>query len=84
MTRAALVLSMLIGACASTDADLGKDDKSAVVSPEAVWPGGDSRDTRNFKSTVLSDTRPLPAKELAGLSEDEVLARHRRVVVRVY
>ncbi|MCA9114642.1 MAG: FecR domain-containing protein [Planctomycetaceae bacterium] len=26
----------------------------------AVWPGGDSRDTRNFKSTVLSDTRPLP------------------------
>ncbi|MCA9547248.1 MAG: flagellar motor protein MotB [Myxococcales bacterium] len=31
-----------------------------------------------------ADTRPLPAKELAGLSEDEVLARHRRVVVRVY
>lgn len=31
-----------------------------------------------------ADTRPLPEAELEGLSEEERLARHRRVVVRVY
>lgn len=31
-----------------------------------------------------ADTRPLPEKELAGLTPPERLARHRRVVVRMY
>lgn len=31
-----------------------------------------------------ADTQELPEDELSGLSEDERLARHRRVVVRVY
>lgn len=31
-----------------------------------------------------ADTRPLPEKTLAGLSDEERLARHRRVVLRIY
>ena len=31
-----------------------------------------------------ADTKPLPVKELEGLSADEKLSRHRRVVVRIY
>ena len=31
-----------------------------------------------------ADTKPLPEEELLGLSPDERLARHRRVVVRIY
>lgn len=31
-----------------------------------------------------ADTRPLPPETLQGLSEEERLARHRRVVVRIY
>ena len=31
-----------------------------------------------------ADTVPLPAAELQGLNEEEKLARHRRVVVRIY
>ena len=31
-----------------------------------------------------ADTKPLPPDELKGLSDTEVLARHRRVIVRVY
>lgn len=31
-----------------------------------------------------ADTIALPAEELEGLSEDEQLARHRRVIVRIY
>ena len=31
-----------------------------------------------------ADTVPLPADELAGLTDEEQLARHRRVVVRIY
>jgi chemotaxis protein MotB len=31
-----------------------------------------------------ADTKPLPEAELKGLSADERLARHRRVVVRIY
>ncbi len=31
-----------------------------------------------------ADTKPLPEKQMRGLSEDQRLARHRRVVVRVY
>ncbi|MEC7948226.1 MAG: flagellar motor protein MotB [Myxococcota bacterium] len=31
-----------------------------------------------------ADTVPLPEQELEGLSEEERLARHRRVVVRIY
>jgi chemotaxis protein MotB len=31
-----------------------------------------------------ADTKPLPEEQLKGLSADERLARHRRVVVRIY
>lgn len=31
-----------------------------------------------------ADTKPLPEEELTGLDEEERLARHRRVVVRIY
>ncbi|MBL8952552.1 MAG: OmpA family protein, partial [Myxococcaceae bacterium] len=31
-----------------------------------------------------ADTKPLPEAELQGLNPDERLARHRRVVVRIY
>lgn len=31
-----------------------------------------------------ADTKPLPEKDLAGLDEEGRLARHRRVIVRVY
>ncbi len=31
-----------------------------------------------------ADTKPLPEESLAGLPEEERLARHRRVIVRVY
>lgn len=31
-----------------------------------------------------ADTKPLPAEQLEGLSDDEKLARHRRVVLRIY
>lgn len=31
-----------------------------------------------------ADTKPLPEKSLVGLSREERLARHRRVIVRVY
>lgn len=33
---------------------------------------------------AYADTKPLPEGELSGLSADERLARHRRVVVRLY
>jgi chemotaxis protein MotB len=33
---------------------------------------------------AYADTRPLPTQETQGLSTEETLARHRRVVVRLY
>lgn len=33
---------------------------------------------------AYADTRPLPPEQLKGLSDEEILARHRRVVVRLY
>lgn len=33
---------------------------------------------------AYADTRPLPIQETKGLTPEEVLARHRRVVVRLY
>jgi chemotaxis protein MotB len=33
---------------------------------------------------AYADTKPLPPEELKGLSPEEILARHRRVVVRLY
>lgn len=39
---------------------------------------------RAIRVEGYADTRPLPEKDLAGLSEEERLARHRRVVLRVY
>ncbi|MFN3197550.1 MAG: flagellar motor protein MotB [Bradymonadia bacterium] len=37
-----------------------------------------------IKVEGYADTRPLPEKALEGLTEEERLARHRRVVLRVY
>ncbi|MEN9811107.1 MAG: hypothetical protein RLZZ488_2674 [Pseudomonadota bacterium] len=39
---------------------------------------------QKIRVEAYADTKPLPDAELAGLSEEERLARHRRVVVRVY
>lgn len=33
---------------------------------------------------AYADTRPLPAEDVKGLSAEDALARHRRVVVRLY
>jgi chemotaxis protein MotB len=41
-------------------------------------------DRTRIRVEGYADTRPLPAKELEGLDEEERLARHRRVIVRVY
>ncbi|MCB9743057.1 MAG: OmpA family protein [Alphaproteobacteria bacterium] len=38
----------------------------------------------NIRVEGYADTVALPEEELTGLSEDERLARHRRVVVRIY
>ena len=38
----------------------------------------------NIRVEGYADTVPLPAEELVGLTEEEQLARHRRVVVRIY
>ncbi|MFZ9519753.1 MAG: OmpA/MotB family protein [Silvanigrellaceae bacterium] len=38
----------------------------------------------HIRVEAYADTKPLPESELAGLNDDERLARHRRVVVRVY
>ena len=39
---------------------------------------------RHIRVEGYADTVPLPETSLAGLSADERLARHRRVVVRIY
>jgi chemotaxis protein MotB len=39
---------------------------------------------RQVRVEGYADTVPLPEEELAGLSPEERLARHRRVVVRIY
>ncbi len=39
---------------------------------------------RRIKVEGYADTKSLPESRLAGLNDDERLARHRRVVVRVY
>ena len=41
-------------------------------------------DANRVRVEGYADTQPLPAEEVAGLSDEERLARHRRVVVRVY
>ena len=39
---------------------------------------------RHIRVEGYADTVPLPEEDLAGLNADERLARHRRVVVRIY
>jgi flagellar motor protein MotB len=39
---------------------------------------------RRIRVEGYADTIPLPDDELEGLSDTERLARHRRVVVRIY
>ena len=41
-------------------------------------------DRHKIRIEAYADIKPLPAKEIETLSEDEKLARHRRVVVRIY
>ncbi len=41
-------------------------------------------DEERIRVEGYADTEPLPDDSLMGLSEDERLARHRRVVVRIY
>ncbi|MCB9746631.1 MAG: flagellar motor protein MotB [Alphaproteobacteria bacterium] len=41
-------------------------------------------DRQRVRVEGYADTVALPAESLAGLSEEEALARHRRVVVRIY
>lgn len=41
-------------------------------------------DADRIRVEGYADTKPLPEKALEGLSEEERLARHRRVVLRVY
>ena len=41
-------------------------------------------DHRRLRVEGYADTVPLPDETLAGLTPDEQLARHRRVVVRIY
>jgi len=38
----------------------------------------------HIRVEAYADTKPLPSEQLKGLGEDETLARHRRVVVRLY
>ncbi|MGA9520683.1 MAG: OmpA family protein [Myxococcaceae bacterium] len=41
-------------------------------------------DRSRIRVEGYAETKPLPEETLKGLSEDERLARHRRVVVRIY
>ena len=41
-------------------------------------------DENRIRVEGYADTVPLPEEELEGLDEAERLARHRRVVVRIY
>ena len=40
--------------------------------------------TERVRIEGYADTKPLPDEELAGLEPEERLARHRRVIVRIY
>ena len=54
----------------------------AIVVRQRLEGSGVPRD--RIRVEGYADTRPLPEKELAGLSPADRLARHRRVVVRMY
>ncbi|MEM6732517.1 MAG: flagellar motor protein MotB [Myxococcota bacterium] len=41
-------------------------------------------DRRRIRIEGYADTKPLAPEKLAGLTEAETLARHRRVIVRIY
>ena len=63
-----------------TNWELSTDRANAVRSRlETVGIEG-----RRIRVEGYADTVPLPAAELDGMTEDEQLARHRRVIVRVY
>ena len=65
---------------ARTNWHLSTDRANAVRSRmEAVGLSG-----KDIRVEGYADTIALPAEELEGLSPEEALARHRRVIVRVY
>lgn len=68
------------GALYASNWELSADRANAVRSRlEAVGV-----DRTRIRVEGYADTVPLPEAELAGLSPEERLARHRRVVVRIY
>ncbi|MBK7861838.1 MAG: OmpA family protein [Archangiaceae bacterium] len=54
----------------------------AIAVRQRLEEVGISRD--RIRVEGYADTKPLPEEELKGLSPEERLARHRRVVVRIY
>jgi chemotaxis protein MotB len=54
----------------------------AIVVRERLEEAGVSRS--RIRVEGYADTKPLPEEQLTGLSPPERLARHRRVVVRIY
>jgi chemotaxis protein MotB len=54
----------------------------AIVVRQRLEEAGVSRS--RIRVEGYADTKPLPADQLAGLSSEQQLARHRRVVVRIY
>ena len=75
----------------------GHTDAIPMVGPVTNWELSSSRaiavrqrleDVGIVKDRIrvegYADTKPLPEEELKGLSPEERLARHRRVVVRIY
>ncbi|HVG63313.1 MAG TPA: OmpA family protein [Hyalangium sp.] len=54
----------------------------AIVVRQRLEEAGISRS--RIRVEGYADTKPLPEEQLSGLSSQERLARHRRVVVRIY
>lgn len=54
----------------------------AIVVRQRLEDAGISRS--RIRVEGYADTKPLPEEQLTGLSPEERLARHRRVVVRIY
>ncbi len=63
-----------------TNWDLSTDRANAVRGRLA----GVGVDDKRIRVEGYADTVPLPEESLDGLTEDERLARHRRVIVRIY
>jgi chemotaxis protein MotB len=54
----------------------------AIVVRQRLEVAGINRD--RIRVEGYADTKPLPEEQLVGLNPDQRLARHRRVVVRIY